>query len=233
MRHIYITRATVLPPFVALPRFLLSSGLSLNAKLLYGLLLSRSMVSRKNDWADEQGHVYIIYTIRQLAEDLDRSERTVKTALRELEGQALIRRVRQGWNQPNHIYVLMPDMVQVSAPPEGNPCPSDGQKASPSMGQSLPPSYKEINKKRKKKREEGPPLGSYENVFLSEKEQEELQREFPGQLDAYIEKLSVYMQQTGKSYADHGATIRKWLGEDRKTAPGYDYDRTYEEGECL
>lgn len=110
MNPIYITRTTAMPPFVALPRFILNSGLSLNAKLLYGLLLSRSMVSRKNGWSDEQGHVYIIYTIRQLAEDLDRSERTVKNALSELEGQDLIRRVRQGWNQPNHIYVLLPDM---------------------------------------------------------------------------------------------------------------------------
>ncbi len=235
MNPIYITRATALPPFVALPRFILNSGLSLNAKLLYGLLLSRSMVSRKNDWADEQGHVYIIYTIRQLAEDLDRSERTVKSALSELESQDLIRRVRQGWNQPNHIYVLLPDLVQISAPPEGTDCPPDGQKTSPSMGQDLPSSYKEIQdtRKRKTKGEETPPLGPYQNVFLSVQEQETLQREFPGQADTYIEKLSIYMKQTGKRYTDHAATIRRWLGEDQKAAPNYDYDHTYEEGECL
>jgi predicted transcriptional regulator len=36
----------------------------------------------------------VIYTIKQMADDLDRSERTVKTALRELENAGLITRVR-------------------------------------------------------------------------------------------------------------------------------------------
>ena len=231
MNPIYITRTTAMPPFVALPRFILNSGLSLNAKLLYGLLLSRSMVSRKNGWSDEEGHVYIIYTIRQLAEDLDRSERTVKNALSELEGQELIRRVRQGWNQPNHIYVLLPDMVQVSAPPEGRTHPGDGQKTSPSMGQDLPPSYKEIQNtgKRMPRGEDTAPLGSYQNVFLSSEELEALRKEFPGRIETYIEKLSVYMKQHGKHYADHAATLGKWLAEDQTSA----YDYAYEEGECL
>ena len=235
MNPIYITRTTALPPFVALPRFILNSGLSLNAKLLYGLLLSRSMVSRKNDWTDEQGHVYIIYTIRQLAEDLDRSERTVKNALGELEAQDLIHRVRQGWNQPNHIYVLLPDRVQVSSPPEGTICPVDGQKAAPSMGQDLPPSNTNIQKTRESNtiREEASPLGSYQNVFLSEDQLNQLRQEFPGQADAYIEKLSIYMKQHGKAYADHAVTLRKWLHEDQKTGAAYDYDYAYEEGECL
>ena len=70
--------------------------------------------------------MYIIYMIWQLAEDMDRSERTVKNALSELEGLGLIQRVRQGWNQPNHIYVLLPDMVQLSAPPEEKNLPAAG-----------------------------------------------------------------------------------------------------------
>ena len=235
MNLIYITRTTTLPPFVALPRFILNSGLSLNAKLLYGLLLSRSMVSRKNDWTDDQGHVYIIYTIRQLAEDMDRSERTVKNALSELEGQDLIHRVRQGWNQPNHIYVLLPDRVQISSPPEGTACPVDGQKVSPSKGQDLPSNYTNIkNTKNKKiKGENLDPLGPYKNVFLSAEELNALRQEFPGQADTYIEKLSVYMKQHGKTYADHAVTLRKWLHEDQKTGAAYDYDYAYEEGECL
>ncbi len=48
--------------------------------------------------------MYVIYTIKQMADDLDRSERTVKTTLRELENAGLITRVRQGWNQANHIF---------------------------------------------------------------------------------------------------------------------------------
>ena len=47
--------------------------------------------------------------------------------------------------------------------------------------------------------------------------------------------LSAYMASNGKHYANHYATIHKWLDEDSKSKPGknYDYTETYEEGECL
>ena len=64
MISVFIKIDTQLPPFVALPRFILNSGLSLNAKLLYGLLLSRTLISQKNKWTDQRGHVYIIYTAK-------------------------------------------------------------------------------------------------------------------------------------------------------------------------
>ena len=44
------------------------------------LLLNRTMLSQKSGWVSEDGNVYVIYTIKQMANDLDRSERTVKTA---------------------------------------------------------------------------------------------------------------------------------------------------------
>ena len=78
---------------------MLAGEYSINAKLLYGLLLNRTMLSQKSGWVSEDGNVYVIYTIKQMANDLDRSERTVKTALRELENAGLITRIRQGWNQ--------------------------------------------------------------------------------------------------------------------------------------
>ena len=86
-----------------------------------------------------------------MADDLDRSERTVKTALRELENAGLITRVRQGWNQANRIFLQIPDRVQVSSRPEGNICPMDVQDSSTCMGQKLPTSntdaeYKEHSK---------------------------------------------------------------------------------------
>ena len=77
---------------------MLAGEYSINAKLLYGLLLNRTMLSQKSGWVSEDGDVYVIYTIKQMTDDLDRSERTVKTALRELENAGLITRVRQGWN---------------------------------------------------------------------------------------------------------------------------------------
>ena len=52
----------------------------INAKLLYALLLGRTQLSQKSGWVSEDGDVYVIYTIRQMANDLNRSERTVKAA---------------------------------------------------------------------------------------------------------------------------------------------------------
>ena len=75
-------------------------------------------------------------------------------------------------------------------------------------------------------------LGRYQNVFLSDQEQAELQIEFPGLWQQYVEKLSEYMASTGKTYQNHAATIRRWAAADRrkgKSIPDY----TYREGESL
>lgn len=73
-----------------LPRFILRGEYSINAKLLYALLLRRTQLSQKSGWVSEDGDVYVIYTIRQMANDLNRSERTVKAALAELDNAGLI-----------------------------------------------------------------------------------------------------------------------------------------------
>lgn len=137
---IYFTKDTTLPPFVPLPRFIIQGEYTVNAKLLYGLILNRTLLSRKSGWYAENGAVYVIYTIKQMANDLNRSERTVKTALNELENAGLIQRVRQGWNRANRIFLKLPDMVRISSPPEGDNCPLDGQDSAHCIGQILPTS---------------------------------------------------------------------------------------------
>ena len=78
-------------------------------------------------------------------------------------------------------------------------------------------------------------FGEYQNVFLSDDEFTWLQNAYPDKFEEYINRLSAYMEASGKHYANHYATIRKWLDEDRKPKPGnsYDYDYTYDKGECL
>ena len=226
--------------FRAVARFILRGEYSINAKLLYALLLGRTQLSQKSGWVSEDGDVYVIYTIRQIANDLNRSERTVKAALTELENAGLIIRVRQGWNRANRIFLQLPDEVQLLFPsPEGKFCPMDGLESSPCMGQNLP-----ISKKEKKKTDSSQNnrrenarrcFGQYQNVFLLDSELAELQWTYPDQYEDYINRLSAYMASSGKHYTNHYATIRKWLDEDSKPKPGknYDYTETYEEGECL
>lgn len=186
---IYFKKDTALPPFIPLPRFMIASEHSINAKLLYGLLLNRTMLSQKSGWVSEDGNVYVIYTIKQMADDLNRSERTVKTALNELENAGLIARVRQGWNRANRIFLHLPDGVQLSSPPEGNICPMEVQETSPCMGQKLPTSNTKQEYINMIQTERGEiarrRFGEYQNVFLSDDEFTRLQNAYPDKYEEY------------------------------------------------
>ena len=81
-------------------------NVSAEAKILYGLFLDRMGLSARNKWVDEQGRVYIIYTIDQIMKAIGCSDKKVNRMLRELEVVAgLIERKRQGLGKPNLIYV--------------------------------------------------------------------------------------------------------------------------------
>jgi hypothetical protein len=76
------------------------------AKVLYGIFLDRTSLSRKKGWIDEKGHLYIVFTIRQIMDCLKIGNKYAEKLLSELEDKAhLIERVRQGFGRPNLIYV--------------------------------------------------------------------------------------------------------------------------------
>ena len=195
---------------------------SINAKLLYALLLNRTMLSQKSGWVSEDGNVYVIYTIKQMANDLNRSERTVKTALCELENAGLLTRVRQGLTKANRVFLQIPDGVQLSSPLDGQKLPTSNTNTE----------YKEQSKTERVESTRRR-YGEYQNVFLSGEEYSRLETAYPGKAAEYIERLSRYMASNDRQYANHYATIKKWLDEDSKgrRAKNYTYDDN--EGECL
>ena len=69
--------------------------ISVEAKVLYGLLLDRMSLSAKNGWLDEQGRVYIIFSIVDIMEAMGCADQKA----------GLIVRKRQGLGKPNLIYV--------------------------------------------------------------------------------------------------------------------------------
>ena len=79
--------------------------LSTDARTLYGILLDRMSLSAKNGWLDEQGRVYIIYTVREVQESLCCAEHKAVKLLRELEDIDLIECKRRGLGRPSLIYV--------------------------------------------------------------------------------------------------------------------------------
>lgn len=80
--------------------------ISAEAKILYGLLPDRMGLSAANGWLDDQGRVFIVYTIEEMMEQLGCAEQKTAKLLSELEKKVgLIERKRQGLGKPNLIYV--------------------------------------------------------------------------------------------------------------------------------
>ena len=47
------------------------TGLSIEAKVLYGLMLDRVSLSQRSGWLDEAGRVYIYFSVKDVQEQLD------------------------------------------------------------------------------------------------------------------------------------------------------------------
>jgi len=96
--------------FYRIPKVLFTeehfSGISTEAKTLYGILLDRMNLSARNGWVDEKGRVYIICTVKQVMKSLGCAEQKAIKLFNELEYKAkLIERVRKGQGKPCQIYV--------------------------------------------------------------------------------------------------------------------------------
>lgn len=98
--------------FFRMPKILFQdkkfAGISCEAKLLYGIMLDRMALSRKNGWLDENERVYIIFTVDEIMEMLNCSKPTAIKILAELDtgsGVGLIEKHRKRFNCPSRIYV--------------------------------------------------------------------------------------------------------------------------------
>ena len=100
---------TKIKNFIPLPRFILKENITASAKLIYGLLVARTMLSQQaanvKNWTDKEGRITIMYTIENLARDSGLSAATVKASLRSLKKAGLIVSKTNGHNKPNTIYV--------------------------------------------------------------------------------------------------------------------------------
>ena len=214
-----MTADSRLPPYLPYPRFLLGADLTQTARLIYAVLLDRATLSQANGWTDEDGRLFIVFTISAIAEAIERSAMTVKNSLNELETAGLIERRRGGFSLPNRIYVKLPEgqktvhMMDKKLSLSGiENCPSEGQKIVHMMDRKLSPNNLSINNLRNNnlsRTRETRARGRYENVLLTDREYQELSSEIGG-LDSLIEELSVYMKSSGKTYADHAATLLRW-----------------------
>jgi hypothetical protein len=99
--------------FYRIPKVLFTderfAKISVEAKVLYGLMLDRMCLSVKNGWIDEENRVYIYFKLEEVMEYLNfGKDKCVKlfSELDEKGGIGLIRRKKQGLGKPAMIFVM-------------------------------------------------------------------------------------------------------------------------------
>ena len=104
--------------FYKIPKLLFTEEyfkkISVEAKVLYGLMLDRMSLSMKNQWMDDEGRAYIYYSLEDIMEALGCSNKKAISIMKELDtdaGIGLIKKKRQGQGKPTMIY-LKQFMVQ-------------------------------------------------------------------------------------------------------------------------
>ena len=80
-------------------------GLGIEAKVLYGLMLDRMSLSLRNGWLDDQGRVYIYFTLEDAIDLIGCGHNKMVRIFKELETIGLIERKKQGLGKPAIIYV--------------------------------------------------------------------------------------------------------------------------------
>ena len=130
--------------FYRVPKTLLTDprykGVSIEAKVLYGLLLDRMSLSVRNGWMDKDRRVYIYFTQEDAMALMSCGKDKATRLFRELDqgGIGLIERKKQGQGRPTRIYVknftLPPEPGQSQqsdqTPPEG-PQTAESQQSRP------------------------------------------------------------------------------------------------------
>jgi hypothetical protein len=105
----YYSRQAEQFTFYRIPRALFADerfiGLSAESRILYGLMLDRMGLSRKNSWVDGQDRVYICFTLNEVMRCLHCGREKAVKLIAELVDIELIETKRQGLGRANIIYV--------------------------------------------------------------------------------------------------------------------------------
>lgn len=134
--------------FYRVPKLLFTDlrygSVSVEAKVLYGLLLDRMSLSLKNGWCDSDGKVFIYFTLEDALKLIGCGKDKVIKLFKELDienGIGLIERRKQGQGRPTKIYVknftLPPQSDQSPERPKAEVLTSGNPKSAPRKTRSL------------------------------------------------------------------------------------------------
>ena len=208
--------------------------ISSDAKILYACLFDRISLSAKNDWLDEEGRIYIIFTIEEIMKTINRSRPTAVKALDELDkntgGIGLIERKRLGFGKPNIIYVkdftsykdeklenqtTRSKDIELQEVKKFNSRSKETELQEVKNVDPTNTNYIKTDSTKTDFNQEQKAFGAFQNVFLSNKELSNLKTILSHQLENYIQRLSSYLKSTGRTYEDHEATILSWFYKDQ------------------
>ncbi|HEM3504886.1 TPA: replication initiator protein A [Streptococcus suis] len=109
MERISIKQVNNSERFFRVPKQLFESSfykkMSADSKLLYAILKDRFELSLKNNWVDEDGNIYFIFTVEEIGEMMGCGKDKAIKLKKELAKYDLLEEVRQGVNKPNLIYL--------------------------------------------------------------------------------------------------------------------------------
>ena len=208
------------------------SRISANAKLLYGEITA--LCNEKGFCWATNGYFAKLYSV---------TARSIKTWISSLEEMGYItvnvRYKNDGKTVDNRCISindkcnLASPVVKKTSPPREENFTTPGEENFPYNNKIYNNSFnnkKEIYKEKETKHR----YGEYKNVLLTDTEFEKLKDEYPSDYKDRIERLSCYIESTGKTYKNHLATIRNWdrMDKDRKKAsekPKRNYDMSIDE----
>ena len=98
MKYLYMNEQERQMQYYQFPKFLLELPLSQNARIIYMLLYDR----------------YAVFPIEELSQKTGKCKSSIKKALKELDDAGLLIRKFGGFSKPRHMYVMIPDKVEVS-----------------------------------------------------------------------------------------------------------------------
>ncbi|MCH4334943.1 DnaD domain protein [Staphylococcus haemolyticus] len=98
--------------FYAIPKVFFTSEkyktLSNDTKMAYAILKDRLNLSIKNNWVDDNGNVYFVYSNDKLMEILNCKKEKLSKIKKALQEKGLLVQKRRGFNKTNILYLLKP-----------------------------------------------------------------------------------------------------------------------------
>ncbi|MFM0676318.1 replication initiator protein A [Streptococcus suis] len=159
MRRISVEQVQTSERFYRIPKVLVESvyyrQMSTESKFTYAILKDRFELSLKNNWVDENGDVYLIFTVEELQSILGYGKNKVIKIKKELAEYGLLEEVRQGLNKANRLYlgnvisdpeILNPNFPQAKPLPEAEVSNLNFQKFQNQTSKSLKDKPQEVSK---------------------------------------------------------------------------------------